>query len=61
MPIRLTPPYLKRGYKQGECPVMEEALRQFIARPLLTEQTDDAVDYMAGWIIELSQVKIKSI
>ena len=56
MPIHLTDPYLRQGHKKGECPVMEEAVDHYISLPMHPRLTNEAIDYMAACIVELSKL-----
>ncbi len=55
MPIHLTQPFIDRGHREGECPVMEEAFKWHVTLPLHPGLTNEAIDYMAECIIELSK------
>jgi dTDP-4-amino-4,6-dideoxygalactose transaminase len=54
MPIHLTQPYINRGHKTGECPVMEELVERFVSLPIHPRLTEQAIDYLANCIIEIS-------
>lgn len=55
MPIHLTQPYLKLGHKEGECPMAEAAFKKYVTLPIHPRLTDEAIDYMAQCIIDLSK------
>jgi perosamine synthetase len=55
MPINLTEPYRARGHRAGECPVAEKAHDRFLSLPIHPRLTDEAIDYMAGCVAELSR------
>ena len=55
MPIHLTQPYLNKGHKVGECPVMEDVVERFVTFPIHPRLTDQAIDYLADCIVELSK------
>jgi len=57
MLIHLMEPYLKQGHHQGECPVAEEAFNYYVSLPIHPRLTDQAIDYMAGSIKEVSEQK----
>jgi perosamine synthetase len=54
MPIHLTQPYLDQGHEAGECPVAEIAFQKYVSLPIHPRLTDEAIDYMAACIRELS-------
>jgi perosamine synthetase len=54
MPIHLTGPYLAEGHAPGECPVAEAAFEKYVSLPVHPRLTDEAVDYMADAILQLS-------
>ena len=54
-PIHFTQPYLNQGHKVGECPVMEEVVERFVTFSIHPRLTDQAIDYMADCIVELSK------
>jgi dTDP-4-amino-4,6-dideoxygalactose transaminase len=55
MPIHLTEPYRARGHREGECPVAEEAHGRFLSLPIHPRLTEEAIDYMAECVAELSR------
>ncbi len=55
MPIHLTAPYVRQGHKKGECPVLEEVIDRTVTLPIHPRLTDEAIDYLADCIIELSK------
>lgn len=55
MPIHLTHPYQALGHKEGECPVAEAAFKKYVTLPIHPRLTDEAIDYMAQSIRELSR------
>lgn len=55
MPIHLLNPYQKLGHKEGECPVAEAAFKKYVTLPIHPRLTDEAIDYMAQSIRELSR------
>ena len=55
MPIHLTKPYTDRGHRKGECPVAEAAFDHYVTLPIHPRLTDEAIDYMAASIKELSE------
>jgi perosamine synthetase len=54
MPIHLTEPYRAQGHSEGECPVAEKAHERFLSLPIHPRLTNEAIDYMAGCVAELS-------
>jgi len=54
MPIHLSEPYLRQGHREGECPVAERRHDYFLSLPIHPRLTDEALDYMAGCVAELS-------
>jgi len=54
MPIHLTEPYRAQGHREGECPVAEKAHERFLSLPIHPRLTNEAIDYMAGCVAELS-------
>ncbi len=54
MPIHLSKPYRQMGHREGECPVAERAHDYFVSLPIHPRLTDEAIDYMAGCVRELS-------
>jgi perosamine synthetase len=54
LPIHLTEPYRAQGHREGECPVAEKAHERFVSLPIHPRLTDEAIDYMAGCVAELS-------
>jgi perosamine synthetase len=56
MPIHLTKPYLNLGHEAGECPVMEEMAERYVTFPIHPRLTEQAIDYMAECIIEISEL-----
>jgi len=54
MPIHLTGPYVAQGHAPGECPVAEAAYERYVSLPVHPRLTDEAVDYMAGAVLQLS-------
>ena len=54
LPIHLTEPYRAQGHREGECPVAEAAHERFVSLPIHPRLTDEAIDYMAGCVAELS-------
>jgi perosamine synthetase len=54
LPIHLTEPYRARGHKEGECPVAEASHERFLSLPIHPRLTDEAIDYMAKCVAELS-------
>ncbi|MDD1678001.1 MAG: DegT/DnrJ/EryC1/StrS family aminotransferase, partial [Methanomicrobiales archaeon] len=61
MPIHLTKPYLDRGHEEGECPVAEAAFEKYVSLPIHPRLTDEAIDYMARSILEISEIPQKGI
>ena len=61
MPIHLTGPYLKQGHQVGECPVMENVIEHIVTLPIHPRLTNEAIDYMANSIIELSKTAKVSV
>jgi perosamine synthetase len=57
MPIHLTDPYRKQGHHEGECPVAEAAFAKYVSLPLHPRLTDEAIDYMAASIREVSHAQ----
>lgn len=55
MLIHLTDPYKKQGYKKGECPVMEDLVERHVTLPMHPRLTEEAIEYLANCIIELSK------
>lgn len=55
MPIHLTQPYLNQGHEAGECPVAEQAFHKYVSLPIHPRLSDEAIDYMAASIRELSR------
>ncbi|TFG63182.1 MAG: DegT/DnrJ/EryC1/StrS family aminotransferase [Spirochaetales bacterium] len=53
MPIHLTDPYRARGHKEGECPVLEEAVKHHVTLPMHPRLTDEALTYMADAVKSL--------
>jgi dTDP-4-amino-4,6-dideoxygalactose transaminase len=58
MPIHLTGPYLARGHEEGECPVAEAAFKKYVSLPVHPRLTDEAIDYMADSILEISKAPL---
>jgi perosamine synthetase len=54
IPIHLTEPYRAQGHCEGECPVAEKAHERYVSLPLHPRLTDEAIDYMASCVAELS-------
>jgi perosamine synthetase len=54
MPIHLTEPYRAQGHREGECPVAEKAHERSLSLPIHPRLTNEAIDYMAGCVAELS-------
>ncbi len=54
MPIHLSEPYRARGHGEGECPVAEAAHGRFLSLPIHPRLTDEAIDYMAAAVAEMS-------
>jgi perosamine synthetase len=59
MPIHLTKPYLAQGHEAGECPVAEAAFEKYVSLPIHPRLTDEAIDYMAESILEISTQRQK--
>jgi perosamine synthetase len=57
IPIHLTAPYRNQGHGPGECPVAEMAHEHFVSLPIHPRLTDEAIDYMADCVAELSARK----
>jgi perosamine synthetase len=55
MPIHLSEPYRAQGHREGECPVAEKAHDYFVSLPIHPRLTEEALDYMAGCVAELSR------
>jgi len=55
MLIHLTHPYLAEGHREGECPVAEAVVKKHVTLPIHPRLTDEAIDYMADSIKELTQ------
>jgi perosamine synthetase len=55
MPIHLSEPYRAQGHREGECPVAEKAHGYFLSLPIHPRLTEEAVDYMAEGVRELSR------
>jgi perosamine synthetase len=55
MPIHLSEPYRAQGHREGECPVAEKAHGYFLSLPIHPRLTDQAVDYLAASVAELSR------
>jgi perosamine synthetase len=56
MPIHLTKPYLAQGHEEGECPVAEAAFEKYVSLPIHPRMTNEAIDYMARSILEISEI-----
>ena len=54
MPIHLSEPYRAQGHREGECPVAEGLHGYFLSLPVHPRLSDQAVDYMASCVAELS-------
>jgi perosamine synthetase len=55
MPIHLSEPYRAQGHREGECPVAEKAHDYFLSLPIHPRLTEEAVDYLAASVQELSR------
>jgi perosamine synthetase len=55
MPVHLIDPYRREGHQEGECPEAEAAFKKYVSLPIHPRLTDEAVDYMARSILEISQ------
>ena len=55
MPVHLIDPYRGEGHQEGECPVAEAAFKKYVSLPIHPRLTDDAVDYLARSILEISK------
>jgi perosamine synthetase len=55
MPIHLSEPYRRRGHAEGECPVAERAHDFFFSLPLHPRMSEEAIEYMADCVVELSE------
>ncbi len=55
MPIHLAEPYRAQGHREGECPVAEKAHGYFLSLPIHPRLTEEAVDYLAASVAELSR------
>ena len=55
MPIHLSGPYRARGHREGECPVAEKAHDYFLSLPIHPRLTEEAIDYLAASVAELSR------
>jgi dTDP-4-amino-4,6-dideoxygalactose transaminase len=54
MPIHLTEPYRRQGHAAGECPVAERAHDYFLSLPIHPRMDEQAIEYMADCLTELS-------
>ena len=57
MPIHLAEPYRAQGHTEGECPVAEAAHERFLSLPIHPRLTEEAIDYMAAAVAEMSSGK----
>jgi perosamine synthetase len=55
MPIHLSEPYRAQGHREGECPVAEKAHGYFLSLPIHPRLTEEAIDYLAASVAELSR------
>jgi len=55
MPIHLAEPYRAQGHREGECPVAERAHDYFLSLPIHPRLTEEAIDYLAESVKELSR------
>jgi perosamine synthetase len=57
MLLHLTQPYRQQGHQEGECPVAEALVQRHVTLPIHPRLTDEAIDYMAACIGELSRLR----
>jgi dTDP-4-amino-4,6-dideoxygalactose transaminase len=55
MPIHLSEPYRAQGHREGECPVAEKAHGYFLSLPIHPRLTEEAIEYLAASVAELSR------